>query len=71
MQLDSELTLKNHVENLKTKANRRLKLLKKLSGTDWGSDKRTLRNLYLGYVRSALEYGAALMTTCSKANQGT
>ena len=28
-----------------------------------------MRNLYLGYVRSALEYGAALMTTCSKANQ--
>ena len=69
MQLDRQLTLKNHIENLKTKATRRLKLLKKLSSTDWGSDKRTLRNLYLGYVRSALEYGAALMTTCSKANQ--
>ena len=69
MQLDRQLTLKNHIENLKTKATRRLKLLKKLSSTDWGSDKRTLRNLYLGYVRSALEYGSALMTTCSKANQ--
>ena len=71
MQLDRQLTLKNHVENLRAKANRRLKLVKKLSSTDWGSDKRTLRGLYLGYVRSALEYGAALMTTCSKANQTT
>ena len=69
MQLDRQLTLKNHVENLRAKATRRLKLVKKLSSTDWGSDKRTLRGLYLGYVRSALEYGAALMTTCSRANQ--
>ena len=69
MQLDRQLTLKNHVENLRAKATRRLRLVKKLSSTDWGSDKRTLRGLYLGYVRSALEYGAALMTTCSRANQ--
>ena len=71
MQLDRQLTLKNHVENLKTKATRRLKLIKKLSSTTWGADKRTLRNLYLGYVRSALEYGAALLTTCSKDNQNS
>ena len=29
MQLDHELTLKNHVDNLKIKANRKLKLLQK------------------------------------------
>ena len=69
MQLDRQLTLKHHVENLRAKATRRLNLVKKLSSTDWGSDKRTLRSLYLGYVRSALEYGSALMSTCSKANQ--
>ena len=69
MQLDRQLTLKHHVENLRAKATRRLNLVKKLSSTDWGSDKRTLRGLYLGYVRSALEYGSALMSTCSKANQ--
>ena len=56
MQLDRQLTLKHHVENLRAKATRRLNLVKKLSSTDWGSDKRTLRSLYLGYVRSALEY---------------
>ena len=71
MQLDRQLTLKNHVENLKSKATKRLKLIKKLSSTNWGADKRTLRSLYLGYVRSALEYGAALLTTCSKDNQNS
>jgi len=68
MQLDRQLTLKQHIENLRSKSTKRLKLLKKLATTEWGSDKSTLRNLYLGYVRSSLEYGAALMTSCSTAN---
>ena len=68
MQLDRQLTLKQHIDNLRSKSTKRLKLLKKLATTEWGSDKGTLRNLYLGYVRSSLEYGAALMTTCSTAN---
>ena len=62
------MTLKQHIENLKSKSTKRLRLLKKLATTEWGSDKATLRSLYLGYVRSSLEYGAALMTTCSTAN---
>lgn len=68
IQLDRQLTLKQHIGNLKSKATKRLRLLKKLATTKWGSDKTTLRNLYLGYVRSSLEYGAALMTTSSTAN---
>ena len=68
VQLDRQLTLKQHIENLKSKSTKRLRLLKKLATTEWGSDKATLRSLYLGYVRSSLEYGAALMTSCSAAN---
>ena len=68
IKLDRQLTLKQHIENLKQKATKRLRLLKKLATTEWGSDKSTLRSLYLGYVRSSLEYGAALMTTSSNAN---
>ena len=68
IQLDRQLTLKQHIENLKSKSTKRLRLLKKLATTEWGSDKTTLRSLYLGYVRSSLEYGAALMTSCSTAN---
>ena len=68
IKLDRQLTLKQHILNLKSKATKRLRLLKKLATTEWGSDKTTLRSLYLGYVRSSLEYGAALMTTSSTAN---
>ena len=66
--LDRQLSLKKHVENIKNKAIRRLQLLKRLAGTAWGSDKDTLRGLYLGYVRSALEYNSALLTTCARTN---
>lgn len=51
VQLDRQLTLKQHIENLKSKSTKRLRLLKKLATTEWGSDKATLRSLYLGYVR--------------------
>ena len=68
--LDRQLNLKKHVLNVKNKALRRLQLLKKLAGTTWGSDKDTLRGLYLGYIRSAIEYNSALLTTCS-AGQST
>ena len=71
IKLDQKLTLKAHVENTKIKAKRRLQLLKKLAGSSWGSDKQTLRGLYLGYVRSALEYSNSLLTMCSASNRET
>lgn len=66
VQLDQQLSLNTHVDNLKTKARKRLQLLKKLAGSSWGSDRQTLRSLYLGYVRSALEYSNSLLAMCSK-----
>ena len=71
VQLDSQLTLKSHVDNIKSKAKKRLQLLKKLASSSWGSDKETLRGLYLGYVRSALEYSNSLLTMCSKSTCNT
>ena len=46
--LDSKLNLKKHTVKLKKKATKRLNLIKKLASTNWGSDKNTLRGLYLG-----------------------
>jgi ribonuclease HI len=66
IQLDRQLNLNKHVENLTKKATRRLQLIKRLSSTTWGADKDTLRNLYLGYVRSTLEHSNAMLVTCSK-----
>ena len=64
--LDTRMTLNQQIKNVKKKANNRLKLLKKLASTSWGADKRTLRQLYLGYVRSTMDYTLALQSISSK-----
>ncbi|MCG8431457.1 MAG: hypothetical protein MJA29_09835, partial [Candidatus Omnitrophica bacterium] len=64
--LDPHLSLKNYMENLKSKASKRLSLLKRLSSTSWGADKRTLRQLYTGYVRSIMDYGLSLQSIASQ-----
>ncbi|GFS22546.1 reverse transcriptase-like protein [Elysia marginata] len=47
---------------------RRLSLIKRLASTSWGSDMDTLRSLYLGYVRSVLDY-LCLQASSSKTVQ--
>ena len=69
VQLDQKLTLSTHVDHLKQKATKRLKIIKRLASTQWGADKTTLRQMYLGYVRSAMEYNLALQSICSKSVQ--
>ena len=71
VQLDRQLTLKRHVQNLKEKATKRLRLVKRLASSSWGADKNTLRQLYIGYVRSSMEYNLALQTISSKTTKGS
>ena len=63
--LDRQLTLSKHIEKLKQKATNRLKLVKRLASSKWGADKSSLRQMYLGYVRSTLENNLALQSICS------
>ena len=39
------------------------------ASTAWGADKNTLRQLYIGYVRSSIEYSLALQTISSDTSQ--
>lgn len=64
--LDRQLNLSNFIKRLKDKATKRLNLVKRLASLSWGANKQTLRQLYLGYVRSILEYGQSLHTVASK-----
>ena len=66
VKLDPRLTLNEQLKGIKKKANNRLKLLKRLASTSWGADKETLRQLYLGYVRSTMDYTLALQSISSK-----
>ena len=69
--LDRQMTLKYHLEFLCQKSTRRLKILKRLASTQWGADKNTLRQLYLGYVRSVLESNLPLQTLSSDTAQAS
>ena len=67
--LDRQLTMKTFLQNLKDKASKRLNLIKCLATTKWGANKATLRNIYLGYVRSAMDYALPIQAIASKANR--
>merc|ERR1712112_351623 len=69
VKMDTRLKFKEHVDELKKKANRRLTLIKRLASKEWGSDMNTLRSLYIGYVRSILDCNMSLQISLSKTRQ--
>ena len=66
VQLDRQLSMTKFMNNLKEKASKRLNLIKHLASTTWGAGKRTLRQLYLGYVRSAIDYALPLQEIATR-----
>ena len=69
--LDKQLNFKTHINNTVKKASKKLRLLKTLASTKWGADKNTLRNLYLGYVRSTMEYANTLQIVAAETTRAT
>ena len=69
VRLDARLTLSEHLSDVKIKAERRLNIVKKLASTSWGADKNTLRQLYIGYVRSSMDYSLILQPISSDTAQ--
>ncbi|GFR09284.1 hypothetical protein TNCT_295301 [Trichonephila clavata] len=55
--LDPEVKCGKHIEKITDKARKRLRILKHLSSTDWGSDTFPLRKSYITLVHLVLEYG--------------
>ena len=65
---DTRLTWKQQIKKCCNKAKRRISIMKKLAGTDWGSDHHTLKKLYIGRVRPVAEYGITAWATAAKSN---
>ena len=55
-----KLTWKNHIEYLIRDCKKRLDVMKVLSSSVWGSTAKTLRMLYITYIRSKIDYGCLL-----------
>ena len=68
IKLDKKLTWKPHIQETEKNATRRLSLMKKLAGTKWGANSKTLKTVYTGNVRPVMEYGAAAWATAAKSN---
>ena len=63
---DRKQTWKPYLQEGETRARRKLALMRKLAGSTWGANEKTLRTVYEGTVRPHLEYGAAAWNSASK-----
>ena len=66
---DKRLTLRAHIQYIVNRCNKRMNLLRAVSGNDWGADKRTLLTLYRTLIRSVVDYGSIAYDSASKTNK--
>ena len=67
--LDSRLIYRLHIQGVKSKGQKRLNVIRALSATQWGGDRKTLLLLYKSLVRSVLEYNSFIFTHIALSNQ--
>jgi ribonuclease HI/endonuclease/exonuclease/phosphatase family metal-dependent hydrolase len=68
---DKRLTWKQHIENAEATARRKLSIMRKLAGTQWGANEKILKTVYQGAVRPHLEYGSSAWMTATKTHHQT
>ena len=56
--VDNGLRFREHVERITERAKKRINIMKCLAGKDWGQSTEALRDIYLTYIRSGLEYAS-------------
>ncbi|CAG7727507.1 unnamed protein product [Allacma fusca] len=66
LHFDQQLTWKIHLQHTKKKSTISLNLLKKISGTKWGADRKSMLRIYSSHVQSIFDYGAIIYSTASK-----
>jgi ribonuclease HI len=63
---DSRLTWAAHIKYVSERCNKRLNLMRSLSGTTWGASKDILMVVYKALIRSILDYGCIAYNTASE-----
>ncbi|GFW68963.1 probable RNA-directed DNA polymerase from transposon BS [Trichonephila clavipes] len=63
--LDPELRFSKHIKQTANKALGKLNILRKLSGTFWGSRPQTLKSTFCTVIRPVLEYATPIWTPAS------
>lgn len=62
----SNLCLQTHINYIKKTTSQFINILKSLCGVSWGSDPDCLLLLYLGVVRTKIEYASICLLDCTK-----
>ena len=65
---DRRLTWKQQIEKAESKAKSRLRLMRKLAGSTWGTNDQTLKKVYTGYIHPVIEYGMTAWCTAAKSH---
>ena len=63
---DKNLTFKPHIKTLKTACERRINIMKMLSGANFGPKPQFMVEFYLKYIRPKMEYGSLIYCAGSK-----
>ena len=67
--LDSpKMNFNEHIQYLKTECNKRINILRSLTGVKWGSTKKLLRRVYISFIRSKMEYASSIYGELSQKN---
>ena len=66
MILDNKLNFKPHIDSLKKKCQKALNILKIISHTNWGADRKTMIHLYRALIRPKLDYGCIIYSSARK-----
>ena len=67
--LDSpRLTYKPHIDYLRQDCIRRIDLMKTISSAAWGASSTKLRQFYVSYIRSKIDYGSVLYGSSAPSN---
>ena len=63
---DSKLSFIPHINYLSNKCQKALNLIRVVSSTDWGADRKVLFRLYRTLVRSKLDYGCIVYSSAQQ-----
>lgn len=63
---DSKLNWKYNIKTLKSDCNKRMNVIKTLSSTSWGSDRKCLHRTYKALIRQKIDYGSIIYDSADK-----
>lgn len=63
---DERMTWKVHVQKINDKCKKVLNVMRCLVGNEWGADRTSMKTIYIGLIRSVLDYGCIAFGSAAK-----